>query len=148
MPAEPPALDAAAGDVARADDDVGALVERADEVGEVTDVVGEVRVHLEEAVVALFEALLERLDVRRPETELARAVHHLDVLVLRRDRVREVTRPVGRVVVDDQQVRLGEGSAHRLDEAGEVVLLVVRRGDDEGTGHGRGEAGPERPERD
>ena len=84
MAAEAPALDAAAGDVARADDDVGAVVERAHEVGQVPDVVREVGVHLEEAVVALGEPLLERLDVRRAEAELAGAVHDVDVRVARR----------------------------------------------------------------
>src|SRR5690606_12128776 len=46
--AGPPALDAAAGDVARAEDDVGARVERGEEVTEVARVVRQIRVHLHE----------------------------------------------------------------------------------------------------
>jgi len=146
--AEAPALDAAAGDVARADDDVRAVVERLDERREVLDVVREVRVHLEEAVVPLDEALLERLDVCGAKPQLARPVHDANVLVLCRDAVGQIARAVGRVVVDDHQVRLGVGRTHRVDEAGQVVLLVVSRGDDEGSGQGERSFYTTRSERD
>ena len=95
----------------------------------------EVGVHLEEAVVALLQALLECLHVGRAQAELARPVHHLDVIVLARDRVGDRAGPVGRVVIDDHQVRFGERGTHRVDEARQVVLLVVSGGDDEGSGH-------------
>ena len=135
MAAGAPALDVAAGDVARADDDVEPVVERADEVGQVADVVGEVRVHLEEAVVALGEPAGEGLHVRRAEPQLARPVHDAHLRVLRGERVGERAGSVRRVVVDDEHVGFRERAPHGLDEASEVVLLVVSRRDDERARH-------------
>lgn len=128
---EAPALDAPARDVARADDDVRAFVERAEEVGQVADVAGQVRVHLEETLVAFGETLLERLDVRGAEAELARPVRHADVGILGGDGVGEVACPVGRGVVHDHEVGRRRGAADGLDELRQVVLLVVTGGDNE-----------------
>ena len=78
MPAHAPPLDAAAGDVARTDDDVGAFVERAHELGQVFGIVREVGVHLEEALVAFGEALLERLHVRHRAGKLGLGTAYLE----------------------------------------------------------------------
>ncbi len=116
MPADAPSVHAAAGDVARADDHVGAIVQGAHEVGEVLGIVREVRVHLEEALVPLGEALREAVHVRRSEPELAGAVHHADAAVARGDLVGELARAVGRVVVDDENVRLRRGCSYLVQE--------------------------------
>ena len=131
MAAQPPPLDAAARDVPRPDDDVRPFVERADEVRQVLGVVREIGVHLEEAVVAFAQALIERLQIRRSQPELARAVHDSDVVVLGGDGVGQVTGAVGRSVVDDEDVGVGRGCAHPVQKAGEIVTLVVSRRDDE-----------------
>ena len=79
-----PVLDAAALHVARAEHHVGALLDEAEEVGQVGGVVREVGVHLEDEVGAVVEGLAEAGHVRLAQALLAGAMQHLDVGVLGR----------------------------------------------------------------
>ncbi len=130
-----PPLHSSTRNVARADHHVGATLELRDERGQVLRIVRHVGVHLEEALVALGEASFERLHVRGAETELARPMQHTNVVVLRRELVRDLAGAVRRGVVDDEDVRFRKRGAHPRDEPLQVVSFVVSRRHDERTGH-------------
>lgn len=70
---------------------------------------GAVGVHLDDHVVAVLQRPAEPGDVGAAEPRLFCPVHDLDVPVGLRELVREVPRAVGAVIVDHQQVRVGDG---------------------------------------
>jgi hypothetical protein len=126
-----PVLDAAAVDVARAEDDVGAPAGGVQQPRQVGRVVREVRVHLDDVAGAASERVVEAGHVGRAEAALARPVQHLDLLVPGGEAVRDVAGAVGRRVVDHEDAQaLGRGG-QRGPHAGhhplEVRGLVVRR---------------------
>jgi hypothetical protein len=90
--------------------------------------VGEVGVHLDYELGAAGERLPEPGDVGGAQPLLRVAVEDGDVVVLPREPVGDLARPVGRAVVDDQDSpRLREPIADRRDEALDVLGLVVGR---------------------
>ncbi len=131
MAAETPALDAAAADVTRADDQIGAPFEGGQEVRQVARVVREVGVHLEDQVVVPLEGPAEAIEIGAPEAELARPVHHVDPFVPLGDAVGEGAGAVRGGVVDHQDVRVREDLEDSVEEGRQIVSLVVGRGDDE-----------------
>jgi hypothetical protein len=92
--------------------------------------VGAVGVHLDHDVVALAECPREARQIRGAEALLAQSVHHVDVVVRRRQLVRQCARPVGRVVVGHQHVRLGHRGPQAAHDDREGRQLV-KRGDDD-----------------
>ena len=79
-----PVRHAAAGDVARADREVGTVVDRAEQPRDVGRVVREVGVDLDHHVVAAREPGREALAVRAPEPHLPRPAQHVDAADLGR----------------------------------------------------------------
>src|SRR3954468_2419214 len=117
-----PVADSAAVDVSRPDHEVG-VARRLDETGHVGGVVRKVRVHLQHEVGALVERAPEAGDVGGAEPLLALAVEDAHVVELLRQAVGQLTGPVGRVVVDHEHLDtlVRERPEHRL----EVLPLVV-----------------------
>jgi len=130
---ERPVLDPASAHVPRAEGDVRARLDGGDQPRYVVGVVREVAVHLQHELGAVREHAPEARDVRRPEPFLALAVEDRDPVVLGGEPVGDLTRPVGGVVVDDEDVHavVGERPHHRL----EVLALVVGGQADDGAGH-------------
>src|SRR5690606_20274474 len=96
--------------------------EQARQVGGVVRAVG---VHLDDGAVAAPGGPLERGEVGRAQAPFLGAVEDVDAPVVRGERVGEVPGAVGRVVVDDEHVRLGARAAGGGDGVLEVVALVV-----------------------
>ena len=93
-------------------------------------VLGSVRpvgVHLDERVVALLERPGEPVEVGRAQTLLAGAVEDVDLVVGLGQLVGELAGAVGRVVVEDADVDLGDGTPDPLEDRREVLALVVGR---------------------
>ena len=63
----------------------------------------EVAVHLDDKFRAEFERLREARDVCAAKTFLLLAVQDMDARLLRRERVKNLARSVGRVVVDEEE---------------------------------------------
>ena len=125
-----PAGRAAAGHVAVAEHEVGlAGVEHREHLGELLRRVGEVRVHLADDAVAALQAPREARAVGHAEAVLAGAVQDVHPRALGGQRVGQLAGPVGRRVVDHEQLEAGRGEA--LDEAGEGLGLAVGRDDDD-----------------
>ena len=102
-----PARDGAAGHVARADGQVGAVLDRVDQRRQHGRVVLEVGVHLDEDVVALLEAPGEAGPVGRAEPGLLGAAQDVDRAVLGAPLLGQVGGAVGAAVVDDEDARRG-----------------------------------------
>jgi hypothetical protein len=117
----------AAGDVARADHGVGAGVDELQQLGEDGGVVGEVDVHRHHHVVVLVQGLSEAGAIGAAEALLARAAEQLDLAELGRSGLDDLTGAVRAVVVHDEDVGVPHGAAHRAQQAGDVLLLVVGR---------------------
>src|SRR5205823_1917286 len=117
---EPPVADAPAADVARAERDIGAVLDGGDEPGHVLRIVREVAVHLEHELGALGERAPEAGEIRGSEAFLALAVQHADELELAGEAVGDRAGAVGRAVVDDEDAvagpeHLAERADHRLE---------------------------------
>ncbi len=96
-----------------------------------------VGVHLDDGVVARVEGPAEPGEVGGPQALLAGAVQDVDLLVLGREGVGDGAGPVGRVVVEDDDVDLGHELADPTDDDGQRVALVVRRDEDGDAPQGR-----------
>ena len=125
-----PVADAAAGHVARAEREVGAVVDRLQQAGEVGGIVGEVGVHLHHVARAVVERVAEAGEVGGPDAVLLGAVEHLHPVVLGGELVGELAGAVGRAVVDDEHAKaLGRGAGEHLaggrDDRLDVLGLVV-----------------------
>ncbi len=93
----------------------------------------EVGVDLHDDVVTTVEPDREPGADGVADADLARPAQHLDVPELRADLVGEISRTVGTVVVDDEDVGLRRGRARAVQELHDVLRLLVRRSHDEGT---------------
>lgn len=122
-------LDAAAVDVAAADGDVGPVVERRDELGELLGWMLEVGIDDRTALVAGF---VEAPGDGGCEPRFLGAAHDTDRLGVRVGVGDELPGLVRRVIVDDDDLEavVGEGVPAALDDALDVLALVVRRDDD------------------
>ena len=94
-PHEPPVLGAAARDVAGAEREIGAVLDRRDQPRHVGRVVREVAVHLQHELRAAREHVPEPVDVGASQSLLARPVEHLDPRQLGREPVGDLARAVG-----------------------------------------------------
>ena len=63
-----------------------------------------VGIHFDENIEVSFESPGESGDVRRSETSFGRSVHDVNMVIGGRQRVSNRSGPVGRIVVDDQDV--------------------------------------------
>ena len=128
-----PVAQAAAGDVARAEREVGAAGDAVEQRGQVGRVVREVGVHLDHVPAPRAQRVLEARHVGAAEAGLARPVEDLDVVARGRQRVGDLAGPVGRAVVDHQHAdaRAARRST-RVHERLEVLGLVVGGEDDPG----------------
>src|SRR5213083_2555681 len=100
----------------------------------------EVGVHLRNDLGAAAQRLVKSGDVGGAQPLLAGAVQDRDVVVRRREPVRDLPRPVGRAVIDDQQpARWRQGVERSVDDCLQVRRFVVGRDDepDPGTHHQR-----------
>src|SRR5436190_11951921 len=103
-------------------------------------VMREVGVHLRNDLGAAAQRLVKSGDVGGAQPLLAGAVQDRDVVVRRREPVRDLPRPVGRAVIDDQQpARWRQGVERSVDDCLQVRRFVVGRDDepDPGTHHQR-----------
>ena len=139
-PVPVPAGHAAAGEVARAEHQVG-IGCGLDEARDVGGIVGEVRVHLEHELGPGAKRPPEPGEVRGADPLLLAPVQHLDVLALDGEPIGELTGAVRGVVVDDEEPVIGRGgrerARRRLDDRLEVLHLVVGGQHEPGPGHGR-----------
>src|SRR6478752_7548152 len=130
---QPPVADPAPGDVAGAECDVCALLDGGDQPRHVRRIVREVAVHLQDELGALVERAAEAGEVRRAEPLLALAMEDGDERQLRGEAIGELPGAVGRVVVDHEHAvavaqNALQGAQHRL----EILVLVVGRQADGG----------------
>ena len=135
----------AAGHVPRPDGDVGPVRGRRDQRGQRQRVVGEVGVHLDEDVEAPLEPLGEAGEVGAAQAVLGRAPQQRDAGIGGPGGLDELGRPVRAVVVDDEDLPVGQHLAdapqRRLDAGGLVV-----GGDDHQRAHpGEHRSGSGRP---
>ncbi len=130
-----PVGDRPALDVAGADGDVEALLERRHQRGQRGGVVGEVGVDLDEGVVAALEAPGEARPVGAPQPGLGGAGEQVHVGQLGGDRLHEVGRAVGTPVVDHQHAGTGQALVDPVQHPLDVLRLVVGR-DDHQRSHG------------
>ncbi len=90
-----------------------------------------VGVHLDDVRVVASHRPVESRQVGLAEPFLARPVQDVDGAVVFGDPVGQVARPVRRVVVDDEDVRVRNGRADPGHDRFEGLNLVVSRNDDE-----------------
>ena len=102
---------------------------------QVARVVGEVGVHLEDALGAHVEGVAKAGDVGLAQALLAGAVEDRDVGHLRREVVGDLSRAVGRGVVDDERVKPDAVAVRDFADPGhgvtQVLGLVVGGKDDD-----------------
>ena len=101
--------DRTAGDVARADGEIGAVFDGCEETGERARIVRQVRVDLHEHLVAAVHAEREAGAVRVAQPDLLRAPQHVDAAESGAGLLGEIRGPVRAVVVDDEYVDVGRG---------------------------------------
>jgi DNA polymerase (family 10) len=135
---KPPVPDAAAGHVSGSEREVG-LGGRPHEPGEVGGIVREVAVHLSDELGSLGENPTKSGQVRRPEPVPVRPVENSQIVELRGEPLRELTRAVRGSVVDHEhpsvETMLRENGPERANERLDVPPLVVGR-------HADGQAHP------
>src|SRR2546430_132559 len=68
---------------------------------------GEIGVHLDDRVGPVLQGVPEAGDVRAAETELARSMEDMECGYLAGELFGDLARAIGRVVIDDQNMRLG-----------------------------------------
>src|SRR5699024_6001124 len=118
---------AAAGNIARADHQVGPGVDRVEHRRQALGRVAAVGVHLHEDRVPAVEPPPEPGDVGGPQTFLARAVQDTDPTagVLGREAIGDLAGPVGTVVVRHEYGHVRGGGEQPFHHRGEVLPLVV-----------------------
>ena len=129
MPRERPAHRAATGHAARADRHVGRLathrIERRQEPRDVGGIVAEVGVHVDGDLEATALREAKALKDRAAEPAPAAAHEHVHPRVLLRCAEGDLACAVGRTVVDDEQLQIGIGREHGVDQRGDVFPLIV-----------------------
>jgi len=100
-------------------------------------VVGAVGVDLGDGLVAPVEGHAEAIQVGTGQPELRRPFEEAHAFAEGRVIPNETARPVCGVVVHDQHVGIGEPPDDLIHDSLDVVGLVVRRDDDQGTHRGR-----------
>ena len=113
--------------VARTDREVGALLDRGDQLGKHGGVVREVGVHLDHHVVATRQPDAEPGSIRGAEAGLRPPTQHLDAAEVDVELLGAVGGAVRAAVVDDEHVGVGERDACTLEHVVDVLDLVVRR---------------------
>jgi hypothetical protein len=95
--------------------------------------VGEIRVHLNDAVRATFERPSKARDVRGPQSHLARAVQdRASVGFPFVESIRDLSSVIPGIVVDDQNVQVGDPKRQKLmHDRFQVLRFVVRGENDE-----------------
>ena len=135
QPALGPVGDLAAGDVTRADREVGAALDRREEARQRGRIVREVGVDLDHDVVAAGDPDRVAGAVRAPEAHLVRPAEHFDAAELGAERLGLVGGAVGAAVVDDQDVRVVDRGADAMHQRVDVLDLVERGNGDPDLGH-------------
>ena len=97
----------------------------------------EIGVYLENMAVIARKCPGKPTEISSAKTVLAWAVQHMDARIFARACISQPPGAIRRVVINDQKIRLWEGSAYRLDEGNQVVTFGVGRDKDQGLGHGR-----------
>ena len=92
---------------------------------------GAVGIHLDEDVVAVVQTPVEPGKVSGTEAFLALAMHDENVIVCRRQTVRDLTGAVRRIVIGDENIDLRISAAGARDNSLDILRLVVGRNDDE-----------------
>ena len=87
----------------------------------------EIRVQIQEIVKLVLDRESDRGQDRRPQTELAGAMDHVNVGKRRSKLIGDLPGAVGRVVVDDQDRALRRELADRFDQGLQVTCFVVSR---------------------
>src|SRR5260221_2501780 len=121
---------AAPSNVARANHQVRPLA-RLEEVRQIARIVRKVGIHLEDQIVAVRDGILEAFDVGGAEAELAGTMQHVYLWLPRTERVDDLSGAVWRVIVYDQQVGCRHEAQNILDQADDILPLVVGWDDDE-----------------
>src|SRR5690606_5987288 len=131
MPSGAPTFDSASGDIAGADDEIVSLEESLDECRKIGRIMAAIGVHLNERGEIALEAISEAVEIRAPKSELGRATKNIDQRIIGPQCFGELARSVGRGIVHDQKLRLGERFSYASDQLLEVLTFVVSRRDDE-----------------
>ena len=135
-PAPPrPVRDVPAGDVARSDREIGAVLERRDQLGKHGGVMGQVGVDLhEDVIVPRRSRPRSRPGTRRRDPACSGAAAPRSGRA-RPPRLGHVRGAVRAVVVEHEDVRVGHGLAHAVEVLRDVRHLVVRRRADKNSRH-------------
>ncbi len=103
-----------------------AAADSASKVGQLARIVAEVAVHLDNHLAArLREQVPEGLAVRRTQPFLVGSMENVDVVIRQRELIRKLAGAVGRIVVNDEDVRSGHALPDRGDDRAQVLSLVV-----------------------
>jgi len=95
----------------RAQHEVG-VHQRVQETVQLLGLVRAVGIHFDENIEVAFESPGEPGDVRRSETSFGRSMHDVNVIIRGRQRVSDHSRPVGRIIVGDQDVCEGDARSN------------------------------------
>ena len=127
-----PVLHASLSDIARAYGDICPFLgTRPIELQELHRWVAEVAVHLEDILVVTLQRPLEACDVGGTQSLLPRALEEVDLLGIFTLLVSDDRgSPVGRAVVDDQQMEGLRESHDGIDHLSDILTLIVGRDDD------------------
>ena len=133
VPEKWPALNGSSGDVATSDRDADAMIgfflHRVDHRTQALGRVTEVCVHGGDEVEAVFKGVTKSFDGSGSQSKLSRTMDALKRTVRCLTIAAPIPRAVGRVIVDDQNLRLGNGPLQLLDQARKVLLFVIGRND-------------------
>ena len=108
------------------------------EAEEVVRIVREIGIHLEDVVIAVVQGPFEAGQVGRAQPLLPTPFKQVQPLrEFRLQPFHDAGRPVGRAVVDDEDLEIPGQGKHLPRNGFDVLLLVVSRDDDDFTVHGR-----------
>ena len=92
----------------------------------------EVRVHFKDKLIGAVQCPSKAVNVGGSKPQFARSVFGKNPFVAGCQLVGNGAGPVGTVVINDQQMRIGYHGVYLANQTFEVFFLIVRRNDDEG----------------
>src|SRR5262249_18431458 len=106
-------------------------------LGNVIGIVRKVAIHLEYKLVIALQSPNEAITIGSAQSILLSTVEHMDSWVPRSQFVRELTSPIRRVVIHNQQIHVHRQIQDALNQRREVLPLIVSRDYDQRFGSSR-----------
>ncbi len=130
LSANGPVACSAAFDVAGTENEIGVL-EGGKETGEIVGIVREVAIHLLKDLVIAVESVAKAIKVSGSEAEFSGASENKDAVIVSGALFSDIARPIGGVVIDNEDMGVFGCAVDGVEQAGEVFAFVVGGDDDQ-----------------